>query len=398
MQIPFFGNKEDKEDKHAIKMTYMPENMKFSYHVPEVPKLKEQKNKRWIDYGTGNDYPQQLLELLNSCSLHKAITMAKAKMMSGVGFIINGLPYDEFKKNITDMNELLLFDRFFSNPTNDGMTTLQDLAYQMAYDWQIFGAYSLETIWTMDHSKISSIKHIDTSRLRSGKLNDGTVDEFFYCRDWSNHKKEHIIDYSAFNTSDDGVECMYVRSKNPGKDYYGEPSYNAGIKWITINVKMGTFHLSNIDNGFAPSMSVKFFTKPESPEERDDIVSGIKNQFSGAGNAGKAMIFFSEDKETSPEIAPINVSNLDKQFLVLGEQVIQEIISAHRVTSPALLGIPIPNKLGYNNELKNSFQIFDSVVIQPERQVLEKTLNLLINKFGLDYKIEIVKIETSEQL
>jgi hypothetical protein len=119
------------------------------------------------------------------------------------------------------------------------------------------------------------------------------------------------------------------------------------------------------------------------------ILNLQKQQFKGADKAGKVITTFSDGKELAPEITPIQVSDLDKQFILIGESCVQQIISAHRVTSPMILGIATSGKLGYSNELEVSFKIFDKAVIAPDRLMLEKDFNIIMAYNGFNERIDL---------
>jgi hypothetical protein len=182
---------------------------------------------------------------------------------------------------------------------------------------------------------------------------------------------------------------MYVYRRLTGMDYYGLPSYLPALPWVDINQQMGIFHKSNLDNGMNPGMVIKFYKKPESEEQKGMIVQGIQKMFGGAKKTGKGMVFFSNGKDEAPDVQPIDVSNIDKQLLQLGEQVWQEIITGHRVTSPMLLGIASPGKLGYSTELESAWNIYNATVIRPDQLLIEQTVNKFIKAMGVPAKITI---------
>ena len=86
-----------------------------------------------------------------------------------------------------------------------------------------------------------------------------------------------------------------------------------------------------MENGFNPSVIVRFFRKPASFEERDEIVNGLKKSFGGVKNSGKAIVMFSDGKELAPEVTPIDVSSIDKQFTVIASQITEKILTSHWV-------------------------------------------------------------------
>lgn len=368
----------------------------------ELPEITEVRNKDWVMFGLDNLYPNKLIKFLSTSGIHNAIVLTKAKMQAGSDVFFDGLKFEDYSKTIEDPKAFTYLKQFYNDPSSsNGRINLNDLAYNLSYDWQIFGAFALEIIWTLDFTRIQSISHIDVSRVRSGKLDEEReVCSYYYSHNWAKLKDNQPIEMAKFdpNNKEDYRQLLYVHTYKPGLDFYGEPGYSAALSWINIDSKMGEFHLSNIDNGFSPSMAIKFFQKPESPEQMDYVAKEVVKQFAGAHNAGKAMVFFSDGKDLAPEITPIQQPQLDNMFMVLGEQVVQQIISGHRVTSPMLMGIATSGKLGYSNELVNAYKIFDKEVIQPDQNVLLRTLNMLAEINGITVPLTIDPLMSVEDL
>jgi hypothetical protein len=120
----------------------------------------------------------------------------------------------------------------------------------------------------------------------------------------------------------------------------------------------------------------------------------IKSQHSRPKNAGKAIILYADGKELAPDIDTLDATNIDSRLIAVSEQIIQNIITAHRI-NPVICGINIPSKLGYSNELLQSWSIFNALVIRPERKlILDAFKSILVyngvSKFDIE---EMVPIE-----
>jgi hypothetical protein len=184
-------------------------------------------------------------------------------------------------------------------------------------------------------------------------------------------------------------QIFYVSGPKVSNEYYGEPTYLAAMDWITLESQVGLYYRSLIENGFNPSMVVKFYRKPASQEERDDVVSGLKRSFGGVKRAGKAIVMFSDGKELSPDVTPIEVSNVDKQFTIISDQITQKILTGERATTPELFSIMVPGQLG-NGDFETKVKCFTKFVVQPDQRVFENAVNdiLKLNGFNIHYKLK----------
>lgn len=352
----------------------------------ELPVLKEEKSKEWVGYGLNNLYPNELMSLTETSAIHNAIIKTKSTLQAGDSIIIEGTGTvegsEEYIKNLKLNDSIKLGAQ---------IRQFDKVRHKLSFDFQTFGAYAFEIIYSLDFTRILEINHVNVSNIRSGKYNDkGEVDFYYYSRNWKDNKivPEKI---KSFNPADKthGRQLVYRYDYSPRQDYYGVPSYQSALSWIKLDSEIGLFHLSNIENGFFPSLHMAYYKKPASNEEKQMILNLQKQQFKGADKAGKVITTFSDGKDLAPEITPIQVSDLDKQFILIGESCVQQIISAHRVTSPMLLGVATSGKLGYSNELDNAFKIFENTVIAPDRLMLEQDFNKIIGYNGFNERIEL---------
>lgn len=365
----------------------------FKFAMPEIPVIREVQGKDWVLYGENNLYPLKLSVLPNQSAIHNSIVGGKAKMMAGKGLLINGTQTKEQSKDALlklDRKTQLDYAHFLSNP--NGSQDMQEIIDAVSLDWQTYGAYAIEVVWSMDFTRIATVKYVEVKNLRMGKMCDGKINEYWYSRNWALTNKDGYRPnkIAAFDPDNKQEYNQIIYVKNGTLEYYGEPFYKGSLTWIDIDAKMANFHNSNIENGFAPSMALKFYQKPASPEEQSKVISDIKKAYSGGQNAGKAMIFFSDGKDLAPDMEPINVSNLDKQYIALSELAVQNILTGAQVTSPALFGIAVPGSLSNGTELETAYKIFNNSVIAPDRLKVEKTLNriLAINKIPVTVTIE----------
>lgn len=371
----------------------LPSVADVQFALAPLPIIKELPGKEWVYYGADNLYPYHLKRLINQSPTQGAIIKGKAGMMSGDGLLINGTMTTQESDALikTLPNDIkALFDVFIKNP--NGKHSLNDIIYKLCLDYQTYGAFAIEVVWSMDFTKIVTMKYVEVMNVRSGKLCNNKVEEYWYSRDWNYYTKDGFIPkpIAAFNPLDKENYNQLIYITNGTLEYYGDPAYSEGMSWVEIEGKLANFHLSNITNGFAPSMALKFYQKPGSPEQQQVIMKGIQKQYGGTGNAGRVMVFFSDGKDLAPDISDIPVSNLDKQYQSVNDLTIQSILTSNQVTSPLLFGISTPGQLGGNTELATAYQIFNSSVIEPDRKKLEAVLNMILEINGTGITISIL--------
>lgn len=341
--------------------------------MTDLPTIKESRNKDYVEYGSSNLYPEYLKDMFNTSPTHNAIVKTKAQMVVGDGWIYDDTLLDEAKK--IEVIKILNFIK-------------RDM-YDLSLDYQIFGAMAFEIIWSLDFSKVVEVNRIDVSKLRSGKFDDGEVEEWYYKRDWSNRREEAVcIPVLDLSNRQDHRQIIYIPGQMVSNEYYAEPQYISSMDWITLESQVGLYYRSLIENGFNPSLVVKIFRRPGSQEERDQTVGDLKRTFGGVKNTGKAMVMFSDGKELAPEVMPIEVANVDKQFTVIADQITQKILTGERATTPELFGIAVPGQLG-SGDFETKVKCFSKFVIAPDQFIFEQAVNKILRLNGYDVNLKL---------
>lgn len=324
----------------------------------EIPQPKEQKGYEWVLYGQNNQFPIDLLEYRNSSSLHDSIIESKTNLIAGEGFMFD---------TTRELSNQFLVDNWKLVPF---WRKLDNIFWLVTRDQQTFGYSCFEVIYSMDRTRIADMNWIDASRIACGKRDEfGEIKSYFYSENWSNTKQNVPREIQAYDPNGDDVrQLVFIKREDNNMDYYSLPTYFSALRWIKADGLMAEYNLAAINNGFSPSIVFKFYKKP-TPEERRMNSEAIKAQHGGAKNAGKAIILYSDGKDLAPDIDTLDATNIDARLLQVADQIVQQIITAHRA-HPQLLGIQTPGKLGYSSELLQSWEIFDAMVIKPERKLV----------------------------
>jgi hypothetical protein len=366
-------------------MRNIPENMYAvkaqNFSAIQLPMIKEIQSKEWVYFGELNLYPAKLVALYNTSAMHKTAIDAKQAAVIGEGFKVYG-----------------------DTVVNQQGETLNDIFDKVATDRLVFGAYALNIIWAKSGERIAEIYHIPANKLRAGKMDDmDKVHDYWFSSNWADLRKHKAVRIPAFNmeenTGDNASQIYYVKGYNPETDYYGLPDYIAALNDIELDARISVFHNANISNGVSPSMAINFRNGIPTPEERQVIYAEIENSFSGEFNAGKFFLLFSEAGKEA-QITPIESAN-DSYYTTLEERVSSRILTAHRITSPTLLGIRDSAGLGNNaNEIQTAYAHFFSTVCQPIQKKLVKEIQFVttLMGYGMDLEVEQAVIDFGESI
>lgn len=356
-------NNENKENLYSV--------VGSNFNAPALPLIKEVNNKDYVFYGELNLFPDTLIELYNSSAMHRTCIDAIKDGIFGEGIELIGNEYCNTKGE-----------------------TIDDVFEKLVLDYTIYQGYSLNVVWNKEGTKIAEIYHIPFNNIRSGKMDeDDEVVEYYFTNHWDNTRKYPPTSYRSFsatdNKGDNASQIFYYYTYTPGNSYYPLPAYQAGVNDITLDAKVSRFHVNNISNGLAPSLFIAFKNGIPSPEQRRDVYSEIEATFSGEENAGRFFLSFS-DADTAPEVTPITAAN-DSYYLTLEERITSRILTAHRITSPALLGIK--DSTGFSSvadEIIVAYGHFEGTVIEPKRKKIVTSFGYILKLAGWNINIQVV--------
>lgn len=323
--------------------------------------------KGWVTLGEANSFPNYLIDLYYSSPVHSALTMSIAFMIAG----------KEFKSsNPAAQREI---DRL----------KLNSIRRPITLDAKMQGGYYLEIIWSVDRTTVAKINHLPYENVRLAVANDeDVIPGVYYSKDWNDMRKKKnapvfIPMYNATTKADEPSQVLFVGVMTPGSAYYPKPDYYSAINYIEITREISEFYRAFLSNGMAPSYMLHFNNGIPDPEEQLAIRRNWETMVS-AKMAGKVVFTFNESSDRAPRLDLVPMTDADKQWQELSTQSRENILGAHRVTSPLLFGIRDAGGLGSNaDEMKSAYRIFNKNIIEPYQQIVTESLEEIFRGMGI---------------
>jgi DNA-binding Lrp family transcriptional regulator len=335
----------------------MTEFARINFAESKIPVFKENKAKNYITYGTDNKYPQMLIDLYNSSPKHGALVSQKAQYIAG------------------DKTEVIANNTEQLTIANDKLASINayesfdDVKAKIAADLELFDGFALEIIWNKAKTSIAEIYHLPFQNVRISL--DG---HYWYAEDWSDRKLDPIYYYCWNPITRENKQLYYFKMYKAGQGEYPTAPYQSALKYIEIDTEIANFHLNSIKSGFSAQTLLQLFKGIPTPSEARETIKRFKDNFSGTDNAGSIIIQFNDPNETPSVVNNLAPSDFDKQFDLLNQTVQQEILMAHRVTSPMLFGIKTEGQLGGRSELIESYEAFQTAYIEPRQNQMDRAL------------------------
>ena len=364
--------------------------LSINLETSTAPIVQEVRGRDYIEYGTEdwkNLYPQFLIDLYYNSSTHAAIVNQTSEMIAGEDLVA--------EENDINLEAYVKLKKFLRHANSN--ESLHQVIKKVAFDFKLQGGYALHIVWNRERTEIAEVYHVPVERVRAGRPNElGKVDTFFISADWGNTRTNKPYPIAAFNVNDrtSGSQLIYSGAYSPNMDIYHTPDYLAGCNWCLVDQRVAEFQLSNINSGFSSSFMISFANGIPTAEERRQIEQSLVEKFTGAENAGKFILTFSDDKTRTPEITPITPSDLDKQFLALQELLVSNICAAHRITSKTLMGIDTNNGFSSNaDELINAANFYQNTVVRGFQLNILNTLQTIFSVNNIDLPVEFVQLK-----
>lgn len=333
----------------------------------------------WVNWGEKNDYPYRLLDLYNTSVTHKACIDFAVNAIIGEGIDFDTMKIDN--GSIANPNYHTSWDQFIR---------------QLALDLVLYDSFAFQVIKNNDNLTYTFYHQpIDTVRLEE-KDEDGVSMGAYICKDWTNTGTYEPIRLPLFGFQEDetiekGVpHLFYYRRYTPVVEYYGMPSYAAGLNAIQAEAQFQSYDLKSIVNGFTPSGAITL-PQVETEEERRAIIKNVTDLFTGSENANNILITFRnniEDKpvEYSPFSAPTSNVNL---YADSNDRTIVRIMAAHKIPSKALIGYSVEDT-GFSNSgefLEAAFALYNVNTASHNRRELLDTINTMFKSNGVDIEV-----------
>lgn len=343
-------------------------------------------NKGWVNWGQKNDYPQKLSELYFNSIVHK----------SCVDFIVTsiigeGVDYEKMNANQSEL-------------VPNYQQTWDELLRCLALDMVVYGTFAFQIIKNKDE-KTYSYYHQPVSTVRCSQRDDeGNITSYWICKDWTSTVKYPPIEIPRFGFQDDeviatGKPYLFVyESYTPDLEYYTTPKYVGGIKAIMTELELIRYDLRAVKNNFSAN-GFLVLPRVESEEERRDLLNNIKNSFVGADNANSLVVTFSNGDENDSNVAKFvkidKDSNNVNLFSESNARNIDRIVTAHRIPSKALIGMPTDGASlgGDGNQLNVSWNLFNKTVGNEFRNTIVNTINKMLKLNGIETEIVLKPLD-----
>jgi hypothetical protein len=330
------------------------------------------KQKKYVKWGRKNDFPDVAIELFNSSPLHQGIINAKLSYIVGDGWEFDGDTEVLFENGLSDLN-------------------LDDVADEICLDLEIFGGFVLKCV----RNREGGLAYVEPLAFENCRVN-ADLSVLYYSLDFSDIKKE-VKTYQAYNNTDN-QSVFFLLFKEPTKrgkkeiGIYPKPSYFAGLKDIESDKEIINFRLNEINNFFSSGTIINVPSGVPITEDEIQDSRKLVNSLTGSDNAGSVVVNFSDGKENELSVLHLSGNDLHNRYERTETSVQNNILVAHSVPSPMLVGIKTKGQLGGSNEILTSFEIWKKTYIKKKQRIINNAFQFIATEIaGLSGSLRLVE-------
>jgi hypothetical protein len=345
----------------------------------EAPEVVESKREDWVTYGESNSYFNFLIDRYKNSTTNNAIINNISRLIYGRGLFA----LDANKKPNEYAQMMTLFN--------------QDCLRKLAFELKALGQCAIQVHYTKDHKKIIKAYHIPVQLLAPEKCNkDGEIEAYYYSDNWEDIRKFPPKRFDAFGFSNNEVEILYIKPYSIGMKYFSYVDYQGALSYAMLEEEVANYLINEVQNSFSGTKIVNFNNGVPTPEQQDQITSQVLGKLTGS-QGRKVIVSFNDNVETRTSVEDIPLNDAPDHYTYLSEECLRKIMLGHNVTSPLLFGIASSNGFSSNaDELKNSFILFDNMVIKPFQDILITNLDKILAFNGISLKLAFRTLQPLE--
>ena len=344
-----------------------------------TPVITESKRDNWVEYGADNNYYQFLIDRYTNSTTNNAIINNVCRLLYGKG--LSALDANRKPNEYAQMKALLS----------------DDCLRRLFIDRKMLGQSAIQVHYNEKHDKILKALHIPVNLIRAEKCNEnGEIEGYYYSDNWEDTKKFIPKRLSAFGTSKDKIEILFIQPYSVGMKYYSHVDYHGALPYAMLEEEISNYLINEVQNGFSGTKVVNFNNGIPTEEQQDEISRRVLGKLTGS-RGQKVIVAFNDNAESKTTVDDIPLNDAADQYQFLSEECMRKIMLGHTVTSPLIFGIATSTGFSSNaDELKNSVVLFDNMVIRPMQDEMLSAIEQILAFNGITLKLYFKTLQPLE--
>jgi len=333
------------------------------------PPLMEDKSRDWVMNGRNNEYYNYIVDRNNGSPTNSSINQSYSTLIYG-----KGLRTSSGSLGAENWGRL--------------QTILRPRELRkMVADFQVFGEFSFEVIETKG-GELHSLTHIPKQMVIPSIANEkNQIEHYWFSKNWRKYTdvENTPVSYNAYGAAK-GNSIYVAKPYVVGAEYFGSPSYSSALVFAEMEEEIANVQISSIKNGLSAGYIIQIPNGTNyTPEEKEEFERQVKKKLTSSSNASNFIISFN-DQEVAIEVTPFPVNaNVHKQWDSIQEQCKTQLMTAHKVISPSLVGLSSAS--GFSSvadEMDMSERQTIKRVIKPKQDFILDSIEEVLVNYGIN--------------
>lgn len=338
----------------------------FSKYIKPKPQVNTSKG--WVLNGKNNGFYQYIIDRNNGSTTNSSINSSYSDLIYGNGLSIEGK----------------IDDKLFVKKT-----LKKDDLRRIINDFQLFGECAID-VMPNKKGELQSISHIPKDKTAPSVADDDfNINSYWISADWSNTYKYPPEELPTFSDNTKQHSIYNVKPYQAGDLYFANPSYFSCLQYCEVEEEISNMYLTSIKQGLSAGYIINI---PDgiswTPEQKNKFEKKVKEKLTGSTNTSNFIISF-QGRDVSITVEPFPVNeNIHKQWEFLTDEAIQKILTAHKATSPSLVGII--SSSGFSNtadEMDTAEEQLMKRVITPKQRYITDALEHIYMQYGVNVEL-----------
>lgn len=333
------------------------------------------------------------------------------KPILGKKWITNGIDNINFKR-IKDAYDdsttnSAIINAFSNYIYGDGMLDLNFYKYMsksdlrlICLDYKTYGAFTIQIIWNSavrpEDKKPLSIKYTPVYKFGLNVDEKMQINGYWYSFDWSEQTKYKPQLFPKFDGKYKGNDVEVLMIQRPSSNsFFSQPDWLSGLRYAELEGELSNSAINHVKNGFQGRLIINCNNGiPESEELKAKYRREIMNNLQGTDKTNSWVISFNENAESSIQVTPIDVPELNQQYVYFSEEAEKRLVVAHSAPPVLFAGTRDGGGLGNNaEEIKTATQMLYRKHIYPSREVITDGLKDVMKYIDSDVVVEFKDFE-----
>jgi hypothetical protein len=340
------------------------ENKGFQFASMKKLEFKENRMGGWINYGSDNIYPQELIRLYNEHPEHRAIINRKARYVWGKGIKAKN-PQDEAKVN-------LFVDSFNSKES------LNEIGTKLTTNTELFNGLYVQVVTNMIG------KPLEYHILNSANCRISECETtLYFSKCWEKNKKpDDIRELTRFDEKAGKPGSYFIDFKyySASATKYGAiypvAQYQSIVGDIDTDIKISTYNANYVGKGFSAGKVINFYKGVPTPDLISKIDRNFKQTYTGE-EGESVMVVYNDPQDKEPTVLDTGSADLAEKFKFTSQRAQKKIFLGHEI-APELFNTKFDDSfLSASADLITLQELHVKGYIEPRQEVLLQFLAYL---------------------